>query len=106
MANNAALHQSHHDQERLEEEPLATSQSGESSIKHDPTAKATTLTRWRASKMFGLPLDILTILFSCLFFVYGLAVKAYDGAPRGSAMVELLRRASNLVWQPFNPSNV
>lgn len=84
-------------QRLLSDERLALDQPDEGCLKNGSTMNPANLTRWTASKLLSLVLDVVTILFSCIFLVYGLSIKTYDGLPLDTSEAKLLKRASNLV---------
>lgn len=55
------------------------------------------LSLWQAGKIFGIVMDVLAIVLSCMFFAYTLAVKTHEKKPMDSKQVKLLVRLSNLV---------
>ncbi|THX16144.1 hypothetical protein D6D13_01552 [Aureobasidium pullulans] len=83
-------------QRLLSDERLALDQPDEGCLKNGSTMNPANLTRWTASKLLSLVLDVVTILFSCIFLVYGLSIKTYDGLPLDTSEAKLLKRASNL----------
>lgn len=95
MANTAALQQMQ--QAKYEVEPLTVSRSEESSLKYDVSPRSTIIARWKVVRIIGLLFDVVTILFSSLFFVYGLMVRAHDGVSLDSSTARLLQKVSNLV---------
>ena len=81
------------------EDGSSTLNSGhESLLKNASTVSPAHLTRWGISKILSLVVDIVMICVSCLFIVYGIAVRAHEGTPLGhSNTTKLLERFSTLV---------
>ncbi|KEQ69868.1 hypothetical protein M436DRAFT_75635 [Aureobasidium namibiae CBS 147.97] len=63
---------------------------------HEYGVEPGALSLWQAGKIFGIVMDVLAIVLSCMFFSYALAVKTHEKKPMGSPQVKLLVRLSNL----------
>jgi hypothetical protein len=72
---------------------LGSTDGNDHSARDEPQA----LSWWQASKFFGVLIDLLAIVLSCAFFVYGLAVKMHQNTAMDSPRVKLLVKLSNLV---------
>jgi len=82
-----------------------TSLSSTDDTGHEYGVEPEALSLWQAGKIFGIVMDVLAIVLSCMFFAYALAVKTHEKQPMGSPQAKLLVRLSNLVSQAIEGSS-